>query len=542
MSTSPSIVLIQSREAGNSAIGTGFIIHQAGEHSYILTCAHVVRDVGGATQVLADARPAEVVALGEDNALDLAVLRVAPLEGRAALVLRSGGTFGQAVRIEGYFKHASYHRLEPIEGQITRSFTLSDTGKRHFVTAWNIIIDAQQKLRSGYSGAPVCDAASGAVLGVMFTSEGQQQGQAITLEALRHIWPTMPEGLVAAGSAADTPLPPQPAMAPTTAPAQATPGALINLGSGNTIGEIRIGDIAGRDILKGVITEGGPPQPVYRSVYLAAHPGLKGTSHPRPGEYELDWSRDFLNGDPPPDLWERALVPDLQRLQDTCRAEGKRLIKLRAFARNTAALAFGHIFNQRAGFHIHYSDNRDVLWRSDEPTRVPSPLVRTDTALSPTGRDLVLELAVTQYARNVSQPVDAWLGEPSARAAPASSAGPIDRVKLRQALINLFSDGELRDLCFDLGIDYENLPGQAKGDKARELIGYAERTSRSAELVAVCRALRPQGDWGGAPSQATTHAASVGQRIMLAREDQTDDLSPAEGAAIARQVCDLIGR
>ena len=30
--------------------------------------------------------------------------------------------------------------------------------------------------------------------------------------------------------------------------------------------------------------------------------------------------------------------------------------------------------------------------------------------------------------------------------------------QLRQNLIDHFSDGELRDLCFDLGVDHENLP------------------------------------------------------------------------------------
>lgn len=68
-------------------------------------------------------------------------------------------------------------------------------------------------------------------------------------------------------------------------------------------------------------------------------------------------------------------------------------------------------------------------------------------------------------------------------------------VILRQVITKHFSDSELRDLCFDLNIDYENLPGQGKGDKARELVAYVGRHNRIAELVKEVRSLRPNADW-----------------------------------------------
>ncbi|NTW04477.1 MAG: trypsin-like peptidase domain-containing protein, partial [Oscillochloris sp.] len=200
MSTPPSIVLIQSREPGNTTIGTGFIIHQEGEHSYILTCAHVVRDMGGATQVLAATLPAEQIVIGEENGLDLAVLRVARLAGRPALSLRAGGKTGQTVSIQGYSKYIQYRPLETLNGRTTQLFLLSDSQQQRFADAWYITIDDQQKLLGGYSGSPVCDA-DGAVISVMITSEGAQQGRAISVEALHHIWPGMPTGLVGAGAA-----------------------------------------------------------------------------------------------------------------------------------------------------------------------------------------------------------------------------------------------------------------------------------------------------------------------------------------------------
>lgn len=67
--------------------------------------------------------------------------------------------------------------------------------------------------------------------------------------------------------------------------------------------------------------------------------------------------------------------------------------------------------------------------------------------------------------------------------------------ELRQILIDYFDEGELQNLTFDLSVDYENLPGKTKGDKARELIAFLERRGRVSELVQACRQLRPNAPW-----------------------------------------------
>jgi hypothetical protein len=81
--------------------------------------------------------------------------------------------------------------------------------------------------------------------------------------------------------------------------------------------------------------------------------------------------------------------------------------------------------------------------------------------------------------------------EPPAVTTPTSPPEPLDRATLRQLLNTHFSESELRDLCFDLGLDDESLPGPGKNDKVRELIRYCERHSRVDELVTMCRKLRP---------------------------------------------------
>lgn len=62
---------------------------------------------------------------------------------------------------------------------------------------------------------------------------------------------------------------------------------------------------------------------------------------------------------------------------------------------------------------------------------------------------------------------------------------------LRVALTQSFNESELQTLCADLAIDYENLAGDTKADKARELVAYAQRHGRLPELLAYVRSERP---------------------------------------------------
>jgi tetratricopeptide (TPR) repeat protein len=68
-------------------------------------------------------------------------------------------------------------------------------------------------------------------------------------------------------------------------------------------------------------------------------------------------------------------------------------------------------------------------------------------------------------------------------------------LKLYSGLVSYFNEEELRDLCFQLGIDYETLPGDSKTIKARELVAYHERRNRIESLSQVCHQLRPNVSW-----------------------------------------------
>lgn len=100
-------------------------------------------------------------------------------------------------------------------------------------------------------------------------------------------------------------------------------------------------------------------------------------------------------------------------------------------------------------------------------------------------------------ATNQASQADA--GSPAAAATPApqepQSQQQAYATAMRQILITYFNLSELRTLCFDLQIDYEDLAGPTKGEKALELVTHMQRHGRSAELERKCRELRPHADW-----------------------------------------------
>jgi hypothetical protein len=98
-------------------------------------------------------------------------------------------------------------------------------------------------------------------------------------------------------------------------------------------------------------------------------------------------------------------------------------------------------------------------------------------------------------AQSTSAPVPASMPatDPTVAVTDTSVRGEI--IRLRELLITRFNEGELRTFCFDLGIDYDDLPGAGKSDKARELVSYCARHTRLADLLAHGRQVRPDVSW-----------------------------------------------
>ena len=66
-----------------------------------------------------------------------------------------------------------------------------------------------------------------------------------------------------------------------------------------------------------------------------------------------------------------------------------------------------------------------------------------------------------------------------------------DSTQLHQFLVDHFSLEELKTLCFNLGVEYEDLGGEGRSDKARELVRAMQRRTRLEHLVAHLAIARP---------------------------------------------------
>jgi hypothetical protein len=84
---------------------------------------------------------------------------------------------------------------------------------------------------------------------------------------------------------------------------------------------------------------------------------------------------------------------------------------------------------------------------------------------------------------------------------------------LRQILTDRFNSEELQTLCFELGIEYENLGGQGKAGKARELIGYVERRDLIIELISAGEKLRADIPWRKLPITVSAPVLSSASHI-----------------------------
>ncbi len=74
----------------------------------------------------------------------------------------------------------------------------------------------------------------------------------------------------------------------------------------------------------------------------------------------------------------------------------------------------------------------------------------------------------------------------------------VNKISLRENMNRYFSLDEIESLCFDLGVDFENIGGSSKPGKVLELIQYMERRGRLDELAGACAKSRPNVDWGAA--------------------------------------------
>jgi len=93
-------------------------------------------------------------------------------------------------------------------------------------------------------------------------------------------------------------------------------------------------------------------------------------------------------------------------------------------------------------------------------------------------------------------------------------------------LVHTFDLEELRTLCFELGIPYDELGGEGLRGKGRELLLYAERRKQLPQLLTALRRERPTVDWpdldtGTANPDAPSERTHSGTTIIVGNMDHT---------------------
>lgn len=185
------VVLIASSADRNRDYGSGFIVRRVGEFACIVTCAHVIRDVGAET-ICVNGLPGTVVVTGDDLGLDLAVIKVEGLveDDETLFAMGEPGPIGSKVVVEGYqafVSSAQNHRTQKLPGTLAEPFQITAHPPNNPIQAWELKFE-DDSVRGGFSGAPVVNPQTGKVFAVVSHALRDGVGAAIAIEELNRIW------------------------------------------------------------------------------------------------------------------------------------------------------------------------------------------------------------------------------------------------------------------------------------------------------------------------------------------------------------------
>jgi len=181
------VVLITSGDSNNKKFGSGFIIAEDDQYSYVVSCAHVIEDVGNTPYITG--LPTEILAKGSPDDLDMTLLKVTRLN-KPCLNQFAQGIPKTDIAISGYsiFENRQVKRL--INGRLGKSIKLTARNKNWEIAAFDITIqdDEFSKLSGGYSGSPLCNS-TGSVIGIITHLRTGERGHALCISNLNALYP-----------------------------------------------------------------------------------------------------------------------------------------------------------------------------------------------------------------------------------------------------------------------------------------------------------------------------------------------------------------
>lgn len=113
--------------------------------------------------------------------------------------------------------------------------------------------------------------------------------------------------------------------------------------------------------------------------------------------------------------------------------------------------------------------------------------------------------------------------------------------RLRENIVASFNLSEIRSLCLDINVNYEELGGDTLSDKGRELIQFCQRRRILSQLITRCAELRSQIDWWDeleAYRDGDGETAVVETAIVVDYQTTIRVDNPIEARRIARQIND----
>ncbi|MGK7927229.1 MAG: CHASE2 domain-containing protein [Spirulina sp.] len=211
MDLKTTIVLVSS-SADPKIFGTGFVVDQEKEKSYIVTCAHVIHDIKTSKnpgKILVGGIDAEVIAMGESKTIDLAVLVVEKiLNHYYPLPLEVSANAGAKIKVAGQSEKESKSALvaDWLDGTLKKEILL--TSQTSSVRGWQLVFDEEDRVEPGYSGGPVLENDKVVAVAAIQLDRAGRTAIAVSIEALREIWQEIPPNLI----------PPKPLDPPTEPP------------------------------------------------------------------------------------------------------------------------------------------------------------------------------------------------------------------------------------------------------------------------------------------------------------------------------------
>jgi hypothetical protein len=170
---------------GKSVLGTGFIIDNDSDGSFIATCGHVVNSCGDS--ILVSGKECTVISNNYDIGIDLAVLYVRGLhQNPLSVVPNKKATKGKVI---GFTKLKNDPKRETINNIPLKTDVLIE--KNDILRIEFIKLSPSEPINKGYSGAPVICEDSNMVIGIVNIQLGLETNYAICSEHLLNLYPSI---------------------------------------------------------------------------------------------------------------------------------------------------------------------------------------------------------------------------------------------------------------------------------------------------------------------------------------------------------------